>query len=209
MKVIAVLNQKGGSTKTTLATHITRCLQLMGYNVVLVDSDPQGTARDWAAVDPNQPVTVFGIDRPTIERDIKHLSRMDFVIIDGAPLVSELAVSAIKAADYILIPVQPSPFDVWATSDLVDLVKARIDITDGKLKAGFVVSRMVKGSKIAGVVIKALNEYGLPLLETRITQHVSYPTVAGFGSTHADMEPKSEAAAEVRALVDEIISKLI
>jgi chromosome partitioning protein len=71
-------------------------------------------------------VVVVGIDRPTIDRDIKNLvAKMDFVVIDGAPQAADLAVSAIKTADIILIPVQPSPYDIWATSDLVELVKTR------------------------------------------------------------------------------------
>jgi chromosome partitioning protein len=77
---------------------------------------------------------VVGIDRPTIDRDIKNLvAKMDFVVIDGAPQAADLAVSAIKTADIILIPVQPSPYDIWATSDLVELVKTRSEITDGRL----------------------------------------------------------------------------
>jgi len=139
MKVIAVLNQKGGSGKTTIATHLARALQLAGANVLLVDSDPQGSARDWAAVREDQPLTVVGIDRPTIDRDLKQIARKDFVVIDGAPQAADLAVSAIKAADFVLIPVQPSPYDIWATADLVDLVKQRIEVTDGRLQAAFVV----------------------------------------------------------------------
>jgi cellulose biosynthesis protein BcsQ len=119
MKVIAVLNQKGGSGKTTIATHLARALQLDGADVLLVVSDPQGSARDWAAVRDDQPVPVVGIDRPTIERDLKSVARKDYVVIDGAPQAADLAVSAIKAADFVLIPVQPSPYDIWATADLV------------------------------------------------------------------------------------------
>jgi len=109
MQVIAVLNQKGGSGKTTIATHLARALQLDGADVLLVDSDPQGSARDWAAVREDQPLTVVGIDRPTIDRDLKNVARKDFVVIDGAPQAADLAVSAIKAAHFVLIPVQPSP----------------------------------------------------------------------------------------------------
>src|SRR5574340_78838 len=147
MHVIAVLNQKGGSGKTTIATHLARALQLDGADVLLVDSDPQGSARDWAAVREDQPLTVVGIDRPTIDRDLKNVARKDFVVIDGAPQAADLAVSAIKAADFVLIPVQPSPYDIWATADLVELVKQRIEVTDGRLQAAFVVSRAIKGTR--------------------------------------------------------------
>lgn len=209
MQVIAVLNQKGGSGKTTIATHLARALQLDGADVLLVDSDPQGSARDWAAVREDQPLTVVGIDRPTIDRDLKNVARKDFVVIDGAPQAADLAVSAIKAANFVLIPVQPSPYDIWATADLVELVKQRIEVTDGKLQAAFVVSRAIKGTRIGAEVTEALNGYGLPVLESRITQRVSYPGTAAAGSTVMDAEPDSDAATEVRALANEIKQKLI
>ncbi|WAW93418.1 AAA family ATPase (plasmid) [Xanthomonas citri pv. malvacearum] len=209
MQVIAVLNQKGGSGKTTIATHLARVLQLDGADVLLVDSDPQGSARDWAAVREDQPVTVVGIDRQTIDRDLKNVARKDFVVIDGAPQAVDLAVSAIKAANFVLIPVQPSPYDIWATADLVELVKQRIEVTDGKLQAAFVVSRAIKGTRIGAEVTDALNGYGLPVLEARITQRVSYPGTAAAGSTVMDAEPDGDAAAEVRALANEIKQKLI
>lgn len=209
MKVIAVLNQKGGSGKTTIATHLARALQLDGADVLLVDSDPQGSARDWAAVREDQPLTVVGIDRPTIDRDLKNIVRKDFVVIDGAPQAADLAISAIKAAEFILIPVQPSPYDIWATADLVELVKQRIEVTDGKLQAAFVVSRAIKGTRMGAEVKEALTDYGLPVLESRITQRVIYPGTAAAGTTVMDEDPEGDAAREVHALANEIKQKLI
>ncbi|WP_419582832.1 ParA family partition ATPase [Thiolapillus sp.] len=210
MKVIAVLNQKGGSGKTTIATHLARELQLDGSDVLLVDSDPQGSARDWAAVREDHPLTVVGIDRPTIDRDVKNIARkVEFVVIDGAPQAADLAVSAIKVADLVLIPVQPSPYDIWATAELVDLVKQRIEVTDGRLQAAFVVSRAIKGTRIGGEVTEALAGYELPVLDARITQRVSYPGTAAAGTTVLESEPNGDAAAEVRALATEIKQMLI
>jgi len=209
MHVIAVLNQKGGSGKTTIATHLARAFQLSGADVLLVDSDPQGSARDWAAVREDQPVPVVGIDRPTIERDLKSVAKKEYIVIDGAPQAANLAMSAIKAATFVLIPVQPSPYDIWATADLVDLVKQRIEVTDGKLGAAFVISRAIKGTKIGASVSEALSGYGLPVLESRITQRVIYPGSAANGTTVLDEDPEGEAAREVRALLDEIKQRLI
>ncbi len=206
MKVISVLNQKGGSGKTTIATHLARAIQLKGFSVLLVDSDPQGSSRDWAAVNEENPVPVVGIDRPTIERDLKRIAEKDYVIIDGAPQAADLAISAIKASDIIIIPVQPSPYDIWATSDLVDLVKQRIEMTDGKLKAAFVVSRTIKGTKIGKEISVALSDYGLPVLKTSITQRVIYPTSASIGSSVLDEEPAGEASKEINNLINEILS---
>lgn len=209
MKVIAVLNQKGGSGKTTIATHLARALQLDGADVLLVDSDPQGSARDWAAVQEDNPVTVVGIDRPTIDRDVKNVARVDYVVVDGAPQAADLAVSAIKAANFILIPVQPSPYDIWATADLVDLVKQRIEVTDGRLQAAFVVSRAIKGTRIGGEVTEALAGYELPVMDTRVTQRVIYPGTAAGGTTVLDSDPDGDAAREIRALMAEIKEKLV
>ena len=210
MKVIAVLNQKGGSGKTTIATHLARALQLQGSSVLLVDSDKQGSARDWSAVDESNPVTVIGLDRPTLDRDLKNISDKDFVVIDGSPQATDLAVSAIKAADFVLIPVQPSPYDIWATSDLVDLVKQRIEMTDNKLKSAFVVSRAIKNTKIGSEVSEVLIEYGLPVLNARIVQRIAYPNSAAIGKTVFETESKSsDAVTEMNALATEVKSYLV
>jgi chromosome partitioning protein len=208
MKVISVLNQKGGSGKTTIATHLSRAFQLAGHDVLLIDSDPQGSARDWAAVRDDQPVPVVGIDRPTIERDIRAVSHKDLLVIDGAPQAADLAISAIKASHLILIPVQPSPYDIWATSDLVDLVKQRIEMTDGRLKAAFVVSRAIKNTKMGAEIREALEGYGLPVLTARVTQSVAYPSTAAIGTTVLDAEGNSNAAQEIRALAHEVLDLL-
>ena len=210
MKVIAVLNQKGGSGKTTIATHLARALQLQGSSVLLVDSDKQGSARDWSAVDESNPVTVIGLDRPTLDRDLKNISDKDFVVIDGSPQATDLAISAIKTADFVLIPVQPSPYDIWATSDLVDLVKQRIEMTDNKLKSAFVVSRAIKNTRISGEVSEVLTEYGLPVLDAKIVQRIAYPNSAAIGKTVFETESKiSDAVAEMNALATEVRSYLV
>lgn len=204
MDVIAVLNQKGGAGKTTIATHLARAYQLGGEHTILVDSDPQGSARDWAAASDGNPVMTVGMDRPTLDRDVRRLPA-DVVVIDGAPQAAELAVSAAKAADFILIPVQPSPYDIWAASDLVDMVKQRIELTDGKLRAAFVISRAITGTNLSRDVPDALEGYGLPVLTTMIHQRQDYPKTATHGLTVFDQRSVNPAApAEVRALADEV-----
>jgi chromosome partitioning protein len=207
MKVIALLNQKGGSGKTTIATNLARAIQLEGHDVLLVDSDPQGSARDWSAANEEQPVPVIGIDRPTIDRDLTKASNKQFVVIDGAPQAKDLAVSAIKAANLVLIPVQPSPYDIWAAEDLVELVKHRIELGGG-LKAAFVISRVIKNTKLSKEVDEALSNYHLPVLESRIFQRVIYPSSASSGSSVLDQEPNGDAAKEIRSLVKEVLALL-
>jgi chromosome partitioning protein len=206
MPTIAFLSQKGGAGKTTLATCVARQLQLDGHEVILIDADPQGSARDWRAATDRETVLVVGLDRPTLDKDIKALSDngKKWVIIDGAPRNEAMTLSAIKAADLVLIPVQPSPYDVWASEDLVSVIKARQEVTDGKPKAAFVISRVIRRTELSRDVYSALDEMGLPVLQSDTTQRQIYPKAAAEGLTPADLEPKGEAAKEIQALVKEI-----
>lgn len=109
----------------------------------------------------------------------------------------------------MLIPIQPSPYDIWAAADLVDLVKQRIELTEGRLKAAIVVSRAIKNTRLGAEIKQALEAYALPVLDARITQRVSYPSSAAGGLTVLETEPQGDAALEVIALANEVKAKLI
>lgn len=204
-KIIAVLNQKGGAGKTTLSTNLARALQLDGDKVLLIDSDPQGSARDWNAAGNGELLPVVGLDRPTLAKDIQAIQdNQDWLIIDGAPQIAELAVAAIKCADMILIPVQPSPYDVWACEDLVDIIKTRQEVTNGKPKAAFIISRVIKNTQLSKEIGEALAGYGLPVFKNFTSQRVIYPKSAVTGSTVLDAESSGDAAAEIRAIAQEL-----
>ena len=208
MAIISVLNPKGGCGKTTVSTNLARALHEQGFSVLLVDSDPQGSARDWHAANEDNPIELVALDRPN---NVKTLSTMainyDYVVIDGAAKLEDMIAACIKVSDYVLIPVQPSPYDIWAASDLVDFIKARQEVTDGIPLAGFVISRMVDGTRLGGDVRKALDEYALPVCETTITQRQVYPQTASEGLTVYDAD-NSKAKAETTALTDELLAMI-
>ena len=203
--IIGILNQKGGTGKTTISVNLARGLQKDGNTVVVVDSDPQGSARDWGAAGNGNLVTVIGLDRPTLDKDIKAVTNnYDWTLIDGAPQLSEMAVATIKCSDIVLIPVQPSPYDIWATEDLVDVIKARQSITDGFPKAAFVISRQIKNTTLGKEIREVLKEYDLPVFDNGTFQRVIYAKTATSGSTVIDAEPNGEAANEIKKIVQEI-----
>jgi chromosome partitioning protein len=204
-KIIAVLQQKGGAAKTSNSINLLRALQLDGHKVLLVDSDPQGSARDWNAVNDGKIFPVVGLDRKTLATDIQAIKNgYDYIIIDGAPQIAELSVAAVKCADYVLIPVQPSPFDIWASADLVEIIKARQEITNGHPKAAFLISRVIRNTNLSKDVADALKDYDLPVFRSITNQRVVYAESIATGSTVMDSGNK-EAINEILAIKEELM----
>ncbi len=205
--IVSFLNQKGGVGKTTLAVHTAAGLALEGLDVILVDADPQGSALDWLAARRKPPLfSVVGMPRPVLHRQVPRLAAgVDAVVIDGPPSLANIARSAMVASDLVVIPVQPSPYDVWAAGDLVELVaEARID--RDQLDARFVVSRRIANTVIGRDVTEALGEWPVPVLETHITQRVAFAESAATGLAVMESAPGSAAAAEARSLATEVMA---
>lgn len=206
--VIAVLNQKGGAGKSTLSTNLARGLHLAGFKVLLADADPQGTCRAWRSSfdgSAGDSPPVVGADHDKLDEDLNMIkSSFDYVVIDGAPRLEARAAAAIRAADLVLIPVQPSAADVWAVKALVDLVKARWSVTGGIPKAAFVVCRQIVGSNLAGQIEEALHSYGVPVLGGRTSQRVAYQEAIGAGLSVMDYDGNGRAAQEVREILREV-----
>lgn len=207
--IVAVLNQKGGSGKTTLAVHLAAALALRGGRVLLVDADPQHSALDWQASRAALPLfPVVGIPSKTLHRDIAmHTGNYEHIIIDGPPRVNEIARGAILAADIVLIPVQPSPYDVWAAKEIVDLV-SEASVFKQKLKAYFVINRKIVNTAIGRDVAGALAEYSLPVLAATVGQRIGFAESAATGSTVLEADPRSQAAAEINAVAGELLEAL-
>lgn len=203
--IISVLNPKGGSGKTTLSTNLARAFHEKGERVLVVDTDPQGSARDWHAAQEQNPVDVIALDRPENLKTLDTVAKSyDVVLIDGTAKHTDSLAAAIKPADLVLIPMKPSPYDLWSVSDLVSLIKTRQEITDGKPLAAFVITQAVSGTTLRKDIVTALGDYGLPTLETPITQRQIYPQTAAEGLTVID-SMNAEAKAEVQKLAGEII----
>src|SRR5579863_3064804 len=155
--IIGVLSQKGGVGKTTIALNLAAAIAQTESRVLVVDADPQGSALAWSAAREAEPLfPVVGMAKPTLHRDLPTLAaNYDFVVIDGAPRVNDLARSAILACNLVLIPVQPSPYDIWASAETVRLVREARAMRPG-LEAAFVINRKVARSAIGRDAAAAL-----------------------------------------------------
>ena len=199
--IIGVLNQKGGVGKTTISVNLAHALALMGHRVLLVDADPQGSALAWSSVRAEEPLfPVVGMPKPTLHKDLPAIAA-DYVhvIIDGAPRVNELARAAIIASDFILIPVQPSPYDVWASDEIVKLIR-EARIFKPSLDAAFTINRKIVNTAIGRDVESALAAYDLPILNAALCQRVAFAESAAQGRTVFEVDPAGIAATEVRKL---------
>ena len=155
--IIAVINQKGGVGKTTLAISLAAALASRKQRVLLVDADPQGSALDWVAVrGKDTPFAAVGIPKAILHIELpKVVKDYDAVVIDGPPRIYEVARSAVMASDAVLIPVLPSQFDVWAAEESVKLLQ-ECAAYKPHLKAAFVINRKIANTAIGRDVAKAL-----------------------------------------------------
>jgi len=192
-----------------LATNLARALQLKGHRVLLADADPQGTARNWrnAQDEIETPVTV-GVSQATLDRDLAEVGQaFDFVVIDTAPRIDPAA--ALRAADAVLIPVRPQIGDVWASADVVELVRARQAATGGRPLAAFVVMAQSSRTRHAAEIGPALKPYGLKVLKARTGNRVAYGDSHAMGLSVIDIEPPSgRARQEMEALTSEVLKWL-
>src|SRR5512142_3376842 len=195
-----------------LATHLAMGLATRkGLSVLYVDADPHASAIDWRANrrDP-LPFEVVGMPKPVLHQSVPKLLEKGYqvCIIDGPGKLTDVPRSAIMASNVVLIPVQPSPYDVWSSVDIIKILKeARSFGADPK--AAFVITRKIPNTNLGREVTEALAEHELPVLSSHIQQRVCYAETAGEGLTVIEMRQTGpshkQAADEIRSLVEELV----
>jgi chromosome partitioning protein len=212
-KVIAHMNEKGGAGKTTTVTNIASCLHLKyGKRVLIVDHDPQASSSKWAALlpDTDAPGAIsVVVMRDTLARDLPGISySYDFVLIDGQPITDKVTAAAIKSADLVIVPIQPSQYDIWAAAPTISVIKQRQEITDGKPMARLLISRAIVGTVIERAARQALEEYEIPILKNQTHQRVAYIETVGQGHSVMNLPASDPARIEIEAITAEIMEIL-
>lgn len=204
-KVITVAQQKGGAGKTTVTAHLAVALSQKGNRVAVVDIDPQGSLTHWHGIREKALGEGFtGLHFVSasgwrVSSEITKLRKIyDFIVIDSPPHTETEARTAIRTADLIVIPVQPSPTDLWATKPTLELAK------NEKVPAMVVMNRVTANSRLAAKITKELPE----LSKNTIGNRVLFASSLMDGRCATEVEPNSVAANEVKALVNEVVNKL-
>jgi len=206
--IIGMLNQKGGVGKTTLSVSIAHELARRNplEDVLLVDADPQQSALTWSEVRENKlPFAVIGLAKKSLHRDLPAIGKnYKHIIIDGSPRVTELARSCIMASDIVAIPCTPSPYDIWASEETVQLVKEAA-VYKEKLKCCFVINRKIVNTAMGRDVVDVLSGMEVEVLKSHVCQRVIFAEAAASGNTVFDFDPESKASNEITKLVTELL----
>ena len=202
-EVISILNEKGGSGKTTLATNLARAFQLDGADVLLVDTDAQQSALSWWEVQEDFDLPVMAYIGTSVDRWLRaNAPHVDVVIVDGEPRTIAKMERWVQASDVVLMPVQPSVVDMWAVMNVVELIDAE-QAERGGPEAAFVLSRADRRTTETTDAAGFLGEMKYPLLDAYITNRVVYARALGRGSTVLDM-PSGKAREELLAIYRDV-----
>lgn len=208
-KVFTVAQQKGGAGKTTLAAHLAIAWAQLGYKVATVDIDPQGSLTRWHAVRSEatggQPgFTHVQITGWRTQAEVEKLARShDIVVIDSPPHAQTEARIAVRAATLVVAPVQPSPMDLWAVHPTIDLAAQE------RRRLLLVLNRVPPRARIADELVGRVHELVAPpaveLATAQVGNRTAYAGTLMTGLSVTEAARKTQAAAEMQALAEEIL----
>ncbi|MEM6907479.1 MAG: ParA family partition ATPase [Pseudomonadota bacterium] len=197
MPTIAIVSQKGGSGKTTLAVHIATRAAQAKHESCVIDTDPQATAAAWSDWRGDFLPVVVTSPPARLTRTIESARKqgVDFVVIDTPPHADAAAREAIKAADIVLIPTKPRAFDLAALEPIADLVGF------AKTPAFVVLNSVPAGATVLAEDARtAASDMGLEICPVELGDRAAFHRSSAKGETAAEIDPAGKAALEIEAL---------
>lgn len=196
MKTIAIISQKGGAGKTTLALHLAVAAEQTGQTVVIIDLDPQASATSWKDSRPGETPIVVSAQSARLPAVLETAKQggANLCIIDTAPHSESAALVAARAADLILIPCRPAILDLRAISNTIDLAKIA-----GKHVAVVLNSVPPRGS-LAKEAAVAVTGYCVDVAPVQIGQRAAFIHALTIGQTAQEYEPEGKGAKEIKQL---------
>ena len=197
MKIIAVISQKGGAGKTTLAVNLAVAAELQDVPTVLIDLDPQSSAKTWHDIRASKEAPFVVSSQASRLEEVIGVSRAngaELVIIDTAPHSESSALAAARAADLVLIPCRPAILDLKAIGTSGDLAAL------AKKEAVVVLNAVPHQGKLAEEAEEAVRSYGLSVAPVKLTQRAAYVHSLTGGQAAQEFEPDGKAAQEIAEL---------
>jgi chromosome partitioning protein len=197
MKIVAIISQKGGAGKTTLAVHLATAAAA-GHAAAVIDLDPQGTAASWGdrrTAEAPEVISGQAVRIPALVNAAKQNSA-DFLVLDTAPNADQTASLACRAADLVLIPCRPSTFDLEAIETTLMLAKAA-----GK-PAYVVLNAVPPRSSMGKEAAEGLAARGVQVVPHQLTQRAAFTHGVIDGRTAQEFEPRGKAAEEIAILYE-------
>lgn len=209
---MAITGQKGGVGKSTTAVALAVAAQEGGARVLLVDADPQGTARTWGdvAAEAGHPAPTVVAMGPAMHRpdQLPALARAyDVVVIDCPPRHGDVQRSALMVADLAVLPCGPSAADAWALASALEVVNEARTLREA-LQACILITRKQPRTALGKGARDVLEASGLPVLTAELGFRVAYQEALAAGLGPTTFAPRDAAAREVRALLAELMNVL-